>query len=231
MAPLRRTLLSLTVVLFATGGAAATELRPIHPDETSSQRNFTTPDTATASWLVTRIPGLDPATLRTVSLEAAEAFLRRATAAQATDLDLFSDPALQADRVAYYLPQDVLEGLDARCTAGLFAVSGTATDGKPFHMRAVVATNARIAFLYDREDEFRYEEGGSEVKITNSGRVFARAEGPGDISFTGYNGCGCIFVFCGCAEITRMTKLGDGKMTVRSSRSDRTRDLRPIRMK
>ena len=46
-----------------------------------------------------------------------------------------------------------------------------------------------------------------------------------------YNGCGCVSLFCGCAEIRRMTKVADGKMIVKSSRGGRrTRDLHPIRI-
>lgn len=233
MVPMRLKNRKTLGLIAAVSACAAVHAAPLQfrPYFDAPAASFPAPDPDTVAWLSARVPWLKGASLQAVPIEAADAFLARAAAAGATNLDLFTDPALSAAGSAFYLSPEVLDHLDRKFTAGLLPVSGTTTNARPFRMKAVVAGEGRIAFLFDLDEEFRFKEGKHEVKISNSGRVFARVEGAGDVSFEGYNGCGCKLFFCGCAEIRRMTKAESGKMSVETSRGKQTEDLSPIRAK
>lgn len=187
------------------------------------------PDPKTVAWLASRIPGLNTAALRAVPLDPVDAILSRAAAAQASYLDIFTDAGLGRGKPAlYYLSQDVLASLEKKWVSGSMPATGTAKDGRPFHMQALVAGNGAVYILYDL-DQFSFKDGKIEFKITDSGRVAVTVLGAGDVGMKGVSACGCKGPFCGCAELQRMTKIAPDKVKVKTSRGDQTADLKAVR--
>lgn len=210
---------------------AADEMKSIDlGSETKGWSEFPHPDAQTQAWLSSRIPGLNIQQLRVVPFDAADRMMRRAVASQATYLDLLSDPILrQGNAEVYYVPQDVLERLDGHYVSGTLPVAGTTTDGRPFLMQALVSGGGYANFLYDQPAGFSFKDGENEIKIGAAGNVSARIRGPADIELRGIAGCGCVFIFCGCADIQGMTKVSGSKMIVQTSRGPQNQDIFPIR--
>lgn len=189
------------------------------------------PDPKTAAWLASRIPGLDTAALKAVPPAPADQALARAVAAQATYLDVFTDPGLgRGHSELYYLSADVLDGLERKYVSGTLPVTGKTKDGRPFRMQALVAGGGSVYLLYDLA-QFSVKEGRNEFKITDAGRVAVSVLGAGDVGLHGLSGCGCKGPFCGCAEIQRITKIAADKVKVQTSRGDQTADISPIRIR
>jgi hypothetical protein len=188
-------------------------------------------DSRTAAWLASRIPGLNTAALKTVPGEPVDAVLARAAAARASYLDIFTDPGLGHGKPAlYYLSQDVLGRLNRKWVSGTLPVNGTAKDGQPFNMQALVVGNGSVYILYDRS-QFSFKEDGHEFKITDSGRVAVSVLGAADVGVSGVKGCGCKGPFCGCADIQRITKTGPTSVRVKTSRGDQNSSLDLIHLR
>ena len=194
--------------------------------------DFPRPDPQTLAWLASRIPGLAAQNVRTISLEAADLAMQQAWKAKETYLDILTSPYFQrGQNQVYYVPQDVLERIDQKYIHGALRVSGTTTEDQPFHMQALVVGGSYVHFLYDQTQEFRFKDKSNEIKITNAGHVAAQIQGAADVTIQGVGGCGCLLFICGCAEIQRMTKMPDGKLSVETSRGPQTQNIRPIRLR
>jgi hypothetical protein len=148
-------------------------------------------------------------------------------------LDVFTAQYLQSGGAdgprMFYVPRDVLERVGRKYETGALPVSGTTKDGKPFHMDAIVAGEGSVHFLYDLQD-FSYMDGKDEVKISNAGDVAYQIKGPADVLIKGFKGCGCLSIFCGCADIQRMTKIPGNKMHVETSSGQQTESLTAVRL-
>lgn len=188
-------------------------------------------DPKTAAWLASRIPGLNTAALKTVSADPVDAIMSRAAAARASYLDIFTDPGLGRGKPdLFYLSQDVLDRVDHKWVSGTLPVSGTTTDGHPFHMQGLVAGNGSVYILYDLM-QFNYKDGKNQFGITDGGRVTVSVLGAADVGVAGVRAHGCKGIFCGWADIQRITKIGAGTVKVKTSRGDQNAGLDPVHLR
>lgn len=192
-------------------------------------QQYPAPDPQTLAWLSSRIPGLDAANVRVVPMASVDALMQRAAAAQATYLDIFSDPGFGRTEL-YYAPVDVLNALHLKYVSGAMPIQGTAEDGKPYQIQAIVAGQGKVDILYERGD-FSYKENNNRFKVDKSARVTATKLGPGDIGLNGLSAYGAAIV-CPWAKIQRMTKESALKMRVETSCGSRSgNDIRPVRIR
>lgn len=192
-------------------------------------RQFPAPDAQTLAWLSSRIPDLDAANVRTVPLASADALMQRAAAAQTTYLDLFSDPAFGGQQL-YYAPVDVLNAVHAKYLSGAMPIQGTAEDGQPYQIQAIVAGQGKVEILYERGD-FSYKENNNRFKVAPGARVSVRKLGPGDIALEGLSAYGAAII-CPWAKIQRMTMQSAHKMRVETSCGSRNGiPVRPVRVR
>jgi hypothetical protein len=188
-------------------------------------------DPKTAAWLASRIPGLNTSALRTVPADSVDAVMSRAAAARASYLDIFTDPGLgHGNPDLYYLSQAVLEQVNAKWVSGTLPVSGTTTDGHPFHMQGLVAGNGSVYILYDLM-QFNFKDGSNQFGITDNGRVTVSVLGKADVGVAGVRAHGCKGIFCGWADIQRITKTGAGSVKVKTSRGDQNAGLDPVHLR
>jgi len=183
------------------------------------------PDAATLAWLAQRIPGLDAASVRVLTADAAEPLFAAAVARGLTPLDFFTDPALRG-REVYYVPQAEVAALFARYDLRVMTPpSGTTTKGKPFAMKALVFGAGRIDALYDVDGfKFRHPDfDGAEVAL--AGRVTERIQGPGDLTVEG------VSVKHGLVHprIERIVKISPTEGRIETNYGSRGRSSYPIR--
>ncbi len=194
---------------------------------------FPPPNAEERAILGARLPGVRPESVRVVGKEQIEDLMARAIASQATYMDLLTDAALSANAV-FYVPLAALQVLDRKYVTGAMPYSGTAKDGRPFRMAAIVAGQRRLDFLYDLTDEFQFDSDGFIFKIAPGGGVSAVIAGPGVLTeIKGAKVYGCAGL-CAWAEFVKWQKEGD-KLHVWAKAFGRTQDrfteLRPIRAK
>ena len=214
-------------------GAASGEipgLRAVNAGAITDTANFLKPDADTLAALAKRIPGLDTQNLLAVPFEDADALMQQAADAKDTYLDVFSAQYLQSGGgKTYYFSRDVLARIEAKYAVSGLPISGVTKTRKPFRMEAIVAGEGRVNFLYDQAATFSVMDGKDEMKFTNAGKVEYQIQGPADVAIKGFSGCGCVAIFCGCAEIQRMTKISPSQMHVATSRGLQTESLTPVR--
>jgi hypothetical protein len=183
------------------------------------------PDAATLQWLAGRVPGLDAASVRTLTLEAADALFSAAVAQDLTPLDFFTDPAFRAQG-AFYLSRETAAALFARYEMhAITPASGTTTDDKPFVMQALLVGNGRIDMLYDQDDFSFRNPVLDDDRYTLAARVTERIQGPGDLSIEG------VSVKYGILKpiIRRITKISSTEARVETNFGSRDRPVLPIR--
>lgn len=183
------------------------------------------PDAATQSWLSARVPGLDAGAVRVLTAAAAEPLFDAAIARGESPLDFFTDPGFRG-REVYYLPQAEVAALFARYDMRVLTPpSGTATNGTPFAMKALVFGAGRIDAIYG-DDGFKFKHpdfGGEEVSL--AGQVTERIQGPGDLAIEGVSVKHGIFH----PVIKRIVKTSPTEGRVETNLGSRTKPSNPIR--
>ena len=198
------------------------------PAQISDPKTLPPVDPKTAEWLASRIQNLDLKNLVAPPFDVVDELVARLAGEKKDYLDLLSDPVLIASQPPlYFLSREVLTKLDAKYKAGTLPVTGTTTDGRPIKMEGVVAGMGATHYLYDQTKEFGFKAGSYEFKIAD-GHVVNKIEGPADIAIQGLKGCGCILLFCGCADIQRITKVAPGKVKVFTTRGPQDSEIFPI---
>ncbi|MFI5348257.1 MAG: hypothetical protein ACHQ2Z_01830 [Elusimicrobiota bacterium] len=171
------------------------------------------PDAPTLAALSSRIPGLKTATVRVLTIEAADALLADAAARGQSPLDFFTDPGFRGE-ASFYLDQATMAALFAHYDIrGLTPPSGITKDGRPYAVQGFVVGGGRIDILYNL-DQFTFENPvfpGHTYKL--AAHVIESIQGPGDIGIQG------IWVRFGLItpEIERVTKLSPTKSRVETS--------------
>src|SRR5579859_1166886 len=174
---------------------------------------FPAPDAATLAFLRSRIPDLPAASVRAVPTDVILGALSAAAARGVTFLDLLTDPALRGGDV-YYASAESLQTAADKYVIGLLPPSGVAKDRRPFKMLAAVGGQGKLTFLYDRTDEFQFDEGGRTFKV-KGGRVSAVITGPGALDqMQGLAVHGCVGPFCKWADFIKWQKEGAYKVHV-----------------
>ena len=190
---------------------------------------FPPPDPQTVSWLSSRIPNLDAASVRAVPFETADALMQKAVALKATYLDVLTHQLFRGKEL-YYVPMADLNKIHARYVSGTVPIQGTTEDGHPYQMQGFVIGQNRVELLFNLQ-EFTFKEEGHRFKVGNGGRVASAVLGPGDVSVDGLWAYGAP-IFCPWAKIQRMTKESAYKVKVKSSCGDRGgNDLSPVRVR
>lgn len=185
-------------------------------------------DPKTAAWLASRIPGLDTAALKTVPEAPVDSILQRASAAKASYLDIFTDPGLgKSNPDLYYLSQGALDSLNRRWVSGTLPITGNTSDGRAFHMQALVAGRGAVYILYDL-GEFQFKDGKNDFKIVDGGKVAVSVLGKADVGITGVKAHGCKGPFCAWVDVQRMTKTGPTTVHVHTNRGDQDAPLVPV---
>ena len=183
------------------------------------------PDAAVLRWLTARIPGLDGAAVRVLTLDAGDALFSAAAAQGQTPLDFFTDPAFRT-RDVFHIPQQTLAKLFARYELrSITPASGTTIDGRSFTMQALVVGNGRVDMLYDL-DRFSFDNKILENdRYTLAGHVSERIQGPGDMTIEG------VLVKYGIIDprVERITKISAARARVDTNYGSRTKPLLPIR--
>ncbi|HXT01226.1 MAG TPA: hypothetical protein VN915_11160 [Elusimicrobiota bacterium] len=183
------------------------------------------PDATTLSWLSSRIPGLDAAAVRVLPLAAADAMFAAAADRSESPLDFFTDSGFRGSEIYYIAPADIQTIFSRYEIRVLTAPAGTAKDGKPFAMQALVLGGGRVEALYDR-DQFDFDNPlfpGHSYKA--AARITQTISGPGDVAVEG------VWVHAGIVtpRITRVVKLSAAEGRVETNYGSRTRPVAPIR--
>ena len=184
-----------------------------------------TPDAKTLSWLSSRIPGLNAGSVRVLPLAAADAMFAAAADRSESPLDFFTDSAFRGPEV-FYLAQADIQTLFSRYEIHvLTSPSGTAKDGRPYVMQALVLGGGRVDALYDR-GQFDFDNPlfpGHSYKI--SARVTQRINAPGDVAVEG------VWVHAGIVtpRITRVVKLSATEGRVETNYGSRNQPVTAIR--
>lgn len=183
------------------------------------------PDAATLAWLSSRIPGLDAGAVRVLPLEAADAMFAAAAAQNESPLDFFTDSGFRGQGVFYLAQADIQTIFQRYEIHVLTSPSGTAKDGKPYVMQALVLGGGRVDALYDR-DQFDFDNAlfpGHTYKIAS--RVTQRIQAAGDVAVEG------VWVHAGIftPQIQRVVKLSATEGRVETSLGSRTNPVTPIR--
>ena len=183
------------------------------------------PDAATLSFLSSRIPGLNAGAVRVLPLQAADAMFAAAAARAESPLDFFTDSGFRGEGV-FYIAQADIQTIFARYEIHvLTSPAGTAKDGKPYAMQALVLGGGRVDALYDK-DQFDFENPlfpGHSYKAASL--VSQRINGPGDVAVEG------VWVHAGLVtpKITRVVKLSATEGRVETNYGNRTRPVSAIR--
>lgn len=212
--------------------AAAPPVGPAQPAVVSPDAWSTlpAPDAATLAWLARRVPGLDLQKVRSVPPAKAQAVLQRAVSRRLTYLDLLTDESFRRDEI-YFVPADVLAGIDQKYVTGAVPISGKAKDKKPFRMEGFLGGQGRLEILYDRQGAFEFKEDANWFKVDNGSRVSCRILAPADVAVEGMSVWADLSVFGFYTKIERMVKEGADKARVYTAAGNGTGDLRPIRSK
>ena len=189
-------------------------------------QSLPSPDPQTLAWLASAAPGLDVQNVRELPFATGDAVLSEAVSRGYTYLDLLTrDPLRRSE--AYYVSQGVLERLGQKFATGTLATAGRTTKGRAFRMKAFVAGQGRLEFLYDSED-FEFEEGGQTFKVGKGGRVWAGIQGPGDVTISGLSVHAFLWAW---ADFQRMTKISRDKVRVETNLGGAESPISPIRLK
>lgn len=180
---------------------------------TEQWKSLTVPDAATLAWLSSKIPGLDAANVRLVDAGSADNVMRKAVNARVTYMEVLSNEGFRHKEL-YYVPKDVLAGLDARYISGTIPIRGVAEDGKPFQMVGFLIGQSRVEMLFERD--FSWKQDGRRYKLTANGRVAGRVLGDGDLGIDGVSAYGAP-IFCPWARLQRLTKQSANKLRVQTS--------------
>lgn len=185
------------------------------------------PDPALSALLVSRVPGVEPASVREMVFEAADSFLLKAAVLGLSPLDAFTDSGLRGTQ-RYVMTPATLEKLFAKYEIKILTLpSGTDKDGRPYRMQALLAGGGSVDILYDR-DNFDYENPYfTQYSYIAKNLVREGISGPGDVAVSGLK------VNAGIAKpsIKRFLKISATEMRVETSRGSRTHALNPIRLK
>lgn len=174
---------------------------------TDGKAQLPAPDAATLAYLVARIPDLSAPSVRVAPEQVLEEAVGRAAARSLTFMDLLTDSALRRGEV-YYASAQSLQSVYAKYDIGILPASGVAKDGRPFRMVAALGGQGRVAFLYDRTDDFEFDGVGRTFKISG-GRVSGVIAGPGVIDqMQGLAAQGCWGPFCKWANFMKWQKIG-----------------------
>lgn len=195
------------------------------PKAAEPAQRLSPPDDQTLAWLSQRVPGVDLADVRVVAADEAERVMRMAVDAQATYLDVISSGAFSGPTL-FFLPQDVLDDVDAKFIPGTVSIKGNGEDGKPYQMQGFLIGQSRVEILYDRE--FAYDLDGHRYRVGNGGRVSARALGPGDVSIDGLSTRG-VALFCPWPTVQRVTKESAAVVRVGTDCGARDVAVQPVR--
>lgn len=211
------------------GAPAAAAAAPAAPDGSvvppGLWATLPAPDAAALTWLSSRIPGLDAASVRVLPLEAADAMFAAAAAKSESPLDFFTDPAFRGQG-SFYLASADLAALFARYEVHILTPpSGTMKDGGAFAMQGLVIGGGRIDALYDH-DQFDFDNPmfpGYTYKV--AGRVTERIQAPGDLTIEG------VWVHAGFVtpRITRIVKTSPTEGRVETNYGSRVKPVAPIR--
>lgn len=213
---------------------AQTQTAPTHGNLMRGDHSqFPPPNAEEQTILRTRLAGVRPESVRAVPKEVIEDLMTRAVASKATYMDLLTDTALFTSEV-FYVPLAALQVMDQKYVTGAMPYSGTAKDGRPFRMVALVAGQQRLDFLYDLTGEFQFDSDGFTFKIAPGGRVSVAITGPGVLTeIKGAKVYGCDGL-CAWAEFVKWQKEGN-KLHVWAKAfgmtQDRLIDLLPVRAK
>lgn len=180
-------------------------------------------DARAVAQLKQRAPEVAPASVKMLTLPAAEGLLKNALARGASALDVFTDPGLREPGRLYYLSQETVAKLFARYNLHVLTPpSGTAKDGKPFTLQAVVMGAGRVVMLYDRDDfKFKHPDFGHVFR--SSGRVTQTIEGPGSLGVDGLSVDMLLH-----PKIRRLVKVDAQTVRVETSRGNRQSKVSPI---
>ena len=166
------------------------------------------PDGAVLAWLGQRVPGLDLSAVRELPPEAAEAIFARGAARGTTPIDLFTDRGFRG-REVFYIPRAAVERVFSVYEVRVLTLaSGTAKDGQPFQLDALLAGAGRIEALYDRG----YTVANpyfADYTYNLEPRVTQAIAGPGDIRVSGITVNAIVR-----ATIKRMVKVSPGEVEV-----------------
>jgi PPE-repeat protein len=183
------------------------------------------PDAATLALLSARIPGLDAASVRAITMDAADAIFAAAAKQGLTPLDLFTDSGFCGKPIFYFSPAVVSELFVRYDVRVMTPPSGKDADGKPFAMQALVLGAGRLEALYDR-DEIKFDNpifDNDRFKLL--GRVTMTISAPGDMKIEG------VWVKHGIfwPHIQRVVKTSPTEGRVETNLGDRTKPSFPIR--
>lgn len=194
------------------------------PAPSGAWASLAAPDAATLAWLGPRLPGVDLASVRVLTPEAAEALFAAAAAAGRTPLEFFTDPAFRAGG-AFYIPQATIAAVFGRYEVRVLTpASGTTTDGRTFAMQALVLGNGRIDALYDL-DQFQFDNPlFPDYTYKLAQRVTETISGPGDLSIEG------VWVRAGIVtpRIERIVQTSRTEARVETNYGSRVKPVSPI---
>lgn len=182
--------------------------------QTEQFQELSQPDPGTLAWLAQRVPGLDVANVKVVTADAAESVMQQAVNAKATYLDVLTNQFFRSQTL-YYVPQDVLNQVNAKYISGTVPIQGTTENNQAFQMQGFLIGDSQVDMLFNLT-QFTFKVNGTRYKIANGGRVAGSVLGAGDISVSGMYAYGAP-IFCPWAQIQRMTKTSANQIKVQTS--------------
>jgi hypothetical protein len=188
-------------------------------------KTLASPDAATLSWLSSRLPNVNAGAIRVLPLAAADAMFAAAADRSESPLDFFTDAAFRGKEVFYIGQADIQTVFSRYEIRVLTSPSGTAKDGKPYAMRALVLGGGSVYALYDR-DKFDFDNPlFPDHSYKAASIITQRIQGPGDVAVDG------IWVHAGIVtpKITRVVKLSATEGRVETNYGSRNRPVTPIR--
>lgn len=185
------------------------------------------PDPALLSLLTSRVPGLDPASVREMTWEAADAFLFKVALRGLSPIDAFTDSGMREAK-RYVMTPATLAKLFAKYEIRILTLpSGKDKDDRPYLMQALLAGGGSVDALYDR-DEFDYKNPYfTEYSYIVKSLVRQVINAPGDVGISGLKVNAGLFK----PRIQRFLKISPTELRVETSKGSRNQPLQPVRLR
>lgn len=184
-------------------------------------------DPGLASWLVSRVPGIDAGQARELPGAQAERLLEQAVARGYSGSDVFTDRGLRAPRLFFLREADVQRLFDRYEMRFLSLPSGETTRGERYVLQGLLLGADRVVCLYSlSEFEFRNPYFPSR-KFKFREPVIYTIRGPADLGMQGAE-VNWNLVW---PNINRFVRIAPNKVRVETSLGSAEESLEPIRRK
>ena len=170
-------------------------------------------------------PAVDPARVREIPFDKADALMAEAVARGISALDFFSDAGLRGPNVYYFSSGTLILIYRKYNVGGLTLAEGLDDDGRPFHMRGALAGAGKVDIFYDLDDFCFANPAYPDHHYDADSRVTYTIRGDADLDVEGLAVDGFF-----SPAIKRLRKTGPGRMKVETSLVNRDRPLDPIQL-